>query len=200
MLRFFLWIGRQATVAQWIIILGIFFGQRMLTTIARVNPALAPLLLPVIGLILGFVLLTWIASPLFNFLLRFNRFGRLALSDDQRVASSWIGICFILAATCFVAAIFTSGLLALFGAGYFGLLLLPLAVTFNRRRGTQRYMMMAYTACVALLALPFLSLILLGDASPWRNEKLAVELLPYFIFAAGVSTWIPAILRAGAAD
>ena len=61
-----------------------------------------------IGLIIAFVMLTWIASPLFNFLLRFNRFGRLALSDDQRVASSWIGGCFLLAAACFVAAMVTS--------------------------------------------------------------------------------------------
>ena len=32
MLRFFLWIGRQARVAQWVIILGILFGPRMLAT------------------------------------------------------------------------------------------------------------------------------------------------------------------------
>ena len=103
MLRFFLWIGRQARVAQWVIILGFVFGPRILARIARANPALEPFIFPVIVLIFAFVMLTWIASPLFNFLLRFNRFGRLALSRDQRVASSWIGGCFLLAVVCFVA-------------------------------------------------------------------------------------------------
>ena len=58
--------------------------------------------MPVLVLSFAFLMLTWISSPLFNLLLRFNRFGRLALSRDQRIASSWIGGCFVLAAVSFV--------------------------------------------------------------------------------------------------
>ena len=195
MLRFFLWIGRQARVAQWVIILGIFFGPRMLARIARANPGLEPFIFPVIVLILAFVMLTWIASPLFNFLLRFNKFGRLALLRDQRIASSWIGGCFLLAVGCFVAAMVKTTSLAVFGTGYFGLLLLPLAVTFSRASGNPRRLMAAYTAGVALLGLPVMSLVLLGRASPWKDEALAYQLVTYFVLGAAVSTWLSAVVR-----
>lgn len=195
MLRFFLWIGRQARVAQWVVILGIFFGPRLLARIARANPALEPFIFPVIVVILAFVLLTWIASPLFNFLLRFNKFGRLALSHDQRIASSWIGGCFMLAIGCFVAAMVKTTSPAVFGTAYFGLLLLPLAVTFSRASGNPRQLMAAYTAAVALLGLPVMSLVLLGRASPWKDEKFAYELVPYFVLGAAVSTWLSAVVR-----
>jgi tetratricopeptide (TPR) repeat protein len=195
MLRFFLWIGRQARVAQWVIILGFLFGPRILARIARANPALEPFIFPVIVVIVAFVMLTWIASPLFNFLLRFNRFGRLALSREQRVASSWIGGCFLLAVACFVAAMVKPTSLAVFGTGYFGLLLLPLAVTFSRAAGTPRRLMAAYTAGVALLGLPVVSLLLLGSASPWKDVELAYKLVPYFVLGAAVSTWLSAVLR-----
>ena len=170
-------------MAQWVIVAGFLFGPRMLARLARVNPGLEPFVFPVIALILGFVMLTWIASPLFNFLLRFNRFGRLALSNDQRVASSWIGGCFVLALVCFVAALAKTTAVALFGTGYFGFLLLPLAVTFSRVPGTPQRVMAGYTAFVALLGLPVMSLLLLGNASPWKDETLAFQLVPFFVLA-----------------
>ena len=91
MLRFFLWMGRQSSVAQWVVLLGFVFGRKILADLARSHPVLGPIILPLLALSFAFLVLTWIASPLFNLLLRLNRFGRLALSRDQRIASSWIG-------------------------------------------------------------------------------------------------------------
>jgi hypothetical protein len=34
--------------------------------------------------------MTWIASPMFNVMLRFNKFGRYALSDDQRKGANLV--------------------------------------------------------------------------------------------------------------
>jgi tetratricopeptide (TPR) repeat protein len=194
MLRFFLWMGRQSTVAQWIVILGFVFGRRVLANLAGANPRLAPYLWPVLGLTFAFLLLTWIASPLFNLLLRFNRFGRLALSREQRIASNWIGGCFILAVVCAVSFLVTRSYLGFFGMIYFGFLLMPLAVTFGRGRGTPRRLLAAYTAVVAALGLPMLSLALLGEASPWKDVKAAVGMFQYFIGGAVISTWISAFL------
>ena len=146
MLRFFLWMGRQSKVAQWVVILGFVFGRGLLASIARARPALAPYLVPVLALSFAFLMLTWITSPLFNLLLRFNRFGRLALSRDQRIASNWIGGCFVLAAGAFVAELVRPGGLTFVCMVYFGMLLLPLAVTFGRPPGKQRRLMAAYTA------------------------------------------------------
>ncbi|MGP0069356.1 MAG: tetratricopeptide repeat protein [Isosphaeraceae bacterium] len=194
MLRFFLWIGRQSTVAQWVVILAIVFGRSILASIARTHPALEPFVLPVLALTFGFLLLTWIASPLFNLLLRLNRFGRLALSRDQRISSTWIGACFVAAAGFFVTDLVHPTSLTFLGMMYFGFLLMPLAVTFNRPPGKPRRVMAVYTGSVALMGLPILSLALLGPASPWKDGKLASELFTYCIYGSVFSTWIAAFL------
>jgi tetratricopeptide (TPR) repeat protein len=201
MLRFFLWMGRQSMVAQWVVMLGFVFGRGFLASIARTRPALAPFLVPLLVLSFAFLMLTWIASPLFDLLLRFNRFGRLALSREQRIASTWIGGCFGLAVLSFVAYLARPTPLASFGMIFFGLLLFPLAVTFGRAPGKPRWMMAAYTGALALLGLPILSLLLFDRASPWKNVDLAVKLFfEYFVFGAVLSTWFSALIRSGAGD
>src|SRR5262249_28741674 len=105
MLSFFLWSGRLGRKMQWVLILGIFFGQRVLHDLAKNNPALAPFIDPIVYALFGFVLLTWTASPLFNLMLRFNRFGRLALSREQVVASNWLAACLLITAAVFVTGL-----------------------------------------------------------------------------------------------
>ena len=197
MLRFFLWMGRQTKVAQWVVILGFVFGRQILASIARSNPALAPFLIPVLVLSFAFLMLTWISSPLFNLALRFNRFGRLALSREQRIASSWIGGCFLLALASFVIYLAHPGGSALFGMAYFGLLLLPLAVTFGLPPGRGRWLMAGYTGVLVLMGLPSLSLILFDRASPWKDIALALVLFQYFVYGAVLSTWLSAFVRSG---
>jgi tetratricopeptide (TPR) repeat protein len=200
MLRFFLWMGRQSKVAQWVVILGFVFGRSILASVAQAHPALAPFLVPVLALSFAFLMLTWISSPLFNLLLRFNRFGRLALSREQRVASNWIGGCFLLAAVSLVAYLVRPTVLASFGMVYFGLLLLPLAVTFGQAPGRPRRLMAAYTAALVLMGMPVLSLILLDRASPWQNVELASKLFEFFVYGAVLSTWISAFFRSRTGD
>ena len=171
MLRFFLWMGRQTNLAQWAVILGIVFGRQILASIASSYPALAPFLIPVLVLSLAFLMLTWISSPLFNLALRLNRFGRLALSRDERIASNWIGGCFLLALASFLVYIVRPNALASFGLVYFGLLLLPLAVTFGRPPGRPRRLIAAYTGVLVLMGLPILSLLLFDRAGPWKNVE-----------------------------
>ena len=93
MLKYFLWMSKLSGRAQWGIILVGYFGNRMLGAAAQTHPDLAPWLLPVRMLYVAFALMTWLAYPLFNLMLRLNRFGRLALSREQIVASNWVGAC-----------------------------------------------------------------------------------------------------------
>ena len=194
MLRFFLWMGRKGALAQWAVILGFIFGRKALADLARAVPAAAPIVGPLLILTFGFLLMTWISSPLFNALLQFNRFGRLALSRDQRVEANVIGGCFALAAGCFAASLAWPDGAATFGMMYFGLLLPPLAVTFRQPPGRPRRLMAAYTGVLVLLTVPTLSLLFLGAAGPWRDLPRALEFFQYFIYGAILSTWIPALL------
>lgn len=194
MLGYFLWMGRQSARAQWLVILGFIFGRKILADLMQWYPRLAPFLSPILTLSFGFLLMTWISSPLFNLALRFNRFGRMALSPAQRVESSWIGGCFLLAAGSFAVNLATGNAFAFLGMCYFGLLLLPLAMTFHQTRPGPRRLAAAYTALLALVGIsPFL-MILLGPANPLRGFAAPADLIQLFVLGAILSTWIPALV------
>ncbi|MDR3635794.1 MAG: tetratricopeptide repeat protein [Isosphaeraceae bacterium] len=195
MLRFTLWMSRKSTTAQWGIMLAFVFGRRFLDGLARQNPALKPYIEPVLLLTFGFLLLTWVASPLFNLLLRLNKFGRLALSAEQRLESSVIGGCFILAACFFLASLGFESNLTYVGVRFFGLLLFPLVVTFHRPAGKPRQVMAGVPALIAACALPAFAFVLFGSSSPLGNVEVAREWFDYFILGAILSTWLPAVLQ-----
>jgi tetratricopeptide (TPR) repeat protein len=89
-LAYFLWMSRLSSGTQTAIILGGFFGSRVLREAADANPALGPYVWPIIIAYALFVWMTWLANPLFNMLLRLSKYGRHALSREQTVTSDWI--------------------------------------------------------------------------------------------------------------
>ncbi len=192
MLGYFLWMGRQSTKAQWVVILGFVFGRKILTDLEESAPWLSPFISPILFLSFAFLLMTWVSSPLFNLALRFNRFGRLALSRDQRVESNWIGASFILAVVMFLIYLTTGDLMAKLAMGYFGLLLLPLAMTFHQRRGRPRLLAAAYTAAVALAGGAALVMLAKDIDGPLLGMG-PLELVRVFVLGAIFSTWIPTI-------
>lgn len=195
MLRFALWMGRQSTVAQWGLMLAFIFGRQLLSGLAGKNPALKPFIEPLLILTFGFLILTWIASPLFNLILRLNKFGRLALSPEQRLESSVIGGCFIVAAGFFLASLWHQNNLTWVGVRFFGLLLFPLVVTFHRPAGRPRWTMAGVTAIIAACALPAIAYALFGEASRLGSATQAVQWFEYFLLGSILSTWLPAVLQ-----
>ncbi|HRR85669.1 MAG TPA: tetratricopeptide repeat protein [Phycisphaerae bacterium] len=153
MLRYFLWMGSLSGKARWGLILGGYFGARALSSVARSNPPLAPFIAPFLILYLVFVFLTWTAGPLFNLLLRLNRFGRLALTREQIVASNWVGGSLLLAVACLGLGFGLRSNSLLVASFIFGLLSMPLAGTFDCSRGWPRTAMAFYTAVMALTGL-----------------------------------------------
>lgn len=151
MLRYFLWMGRWSRRVQWLIILGLFFGNQALGVVANTIPALRPWITPVRVAYVAFALLTWLAGPLFNLLLRFNRFGRYALSRDQVVCSNWVAGLLLAALLCLALWLALDSSLAMVGALYFGLLVLPVCGVFQCPKGWPRWAMIGYTASLALL-------------------------------------------------
>jgi tetratricopeptide (TPR) repeat protein len=97
MLRYFLWSARLGSQAQWGIMVGGYLGYRFLSDLAGRNPAAAPYIRPLLVAYAAFAIGTWLADPLFNLLLRFNRFGRLALSKRQTWASNVLAALLLLA-------------------------------------------------------------------------------------------------------
>ena len=183
MLRYFLWMSKLSQRAQWGVIVGGYLANRMLTQAARADAELAPWLLPFRIVYGTFVVLTWTAEPVFNLLLRLNRFGRLALSREQIVESNWIGAAMLLGLLS-LGAYLVSGFQEAFllFALVFGLLIIPVAGTLKIRRGRPRTAMWAYTGVLFALGLASLLPALTSSEPNWG-------LFVVFVFGVMASTW-----------
>jgi tetratricopeptide (TPR) repeat protein len=195
MLRYFLFISKFRRQGQWAIVLGAYFGNQALGQLARSVPEMAPWVLPIRILYCVFALMTWIASPLFNLMLRVNRFGRYALSREQTVASNWLGLCLLLGLVAFggwVATGFQS--VWLFAALVFGLLLLPVSAIFRCTSGWPRLTMAAYTIVTALAGIGAATMIFLYPMQPVSGVSMVRDTTDtlFWIFIVGAigSTWV----------
>lgn len=152
MLRYFLLMGRLSSGAQWAIIIGLWVLSRILRGVADQNPSLAPYLLPIIYLYAVFVVMTWLSPHLFNLMLRMNKFGRYALSAEQRQASNVLGVMIVGAAVLFGMAWWVNDaalfIFALAGVG----LMLPVAGAYHAPAGWPRRVMFGLTAFLLAVA------------------------------------------------
>lgn len=205
MLGYFLWMAKLPPRVQWGVVIGGYFGMRFLDGFGDRHPEWEPWLLPVKIAYLVFAVMTWIADPVFNLLLRLNRFGRLALSREQVVASNWLGGCIFVALAMFVAYLATGNPAASWGALGFGILALPTSAVFRCQRGRPRLLMSLYTIGMGLLVLGKFVPLLIATVTPdaaWPEGLLqaAIGLVRFcqeaFFWAAVGSFWVANILIA----
>jgi len=196
LLRYFLWMSRLSARVQWMVLVGGFLAFRGLRYFATKNPDVAPFVWPVLIVYLLFSLLTWIADPLFNLLLRLDKFGRLVLSREQVVASNWVGGCVLSGLVMVVIWLITGTRDFLIGGGVFGLLCVPLAGTFSCAPGWPRRVMGIYTGLLAFVGLSALTVLLTNPAKedtskPVEMGRLAgYVLLGLFMLGGFVSGWV----------
>ena len=190
LLRYFLWMSTLSRRAQWAVILGGLFGFRALRALAANNPALAPWITPLLVLYGLFVFFTWTAEPLFNLLLRLNRFGRYALSDEEISASNWVGgaVLAVLGAGLLYAFTRNPAMLGVVLAG--ALVVLLVSGVFRCPRGWPRTVMAVYTGAVAFLALASVPLTLANPDDP--EGGLVPLALAVLLGVAG--TWVATFL------
>ena len=201
MLKYFLWMSRFSPRGQWGIILGGYFGNQLLRGIAASNPKFAPWVLPLRIAYFCFALMTWMASPFFNLLLRINRFGRLVLSREETVASNWFGICLACALiSVFGWLIYGSASLWLIAAMIFGFLLLPVSAVFKCPAGSPRNIMAVLACCTAALGLTALGGFWVAASKPTvaaarESISMAEGCFSLFLVGAVASSWLTNILR-----
>jgi tetratricopeptide (TPR) repeat protein len=191
MLAYFLWMSRLSGRAQMAVILVGYFGSKFLRQLAKTYPDIAPYVLPVTILYSLFVLMTWLANPLFEMLLCFSRYGRYALSARQR------GAAYALMATLSGTVLLVSiGLAANSKPTWIaGLILagltIPLTTTIRAEPGWRRSVLIALTACLVLLGA---GAVALGSAA------LGPTLFVAFVIGVLVFFWVgslTSVSRAG---
>jgi hypothetical protein len=130
---------------------------------------------------LVFILLTWITGPLFNLLLRLDRFGRLALSHEQIVESNWIGGVLLLSALSELTYLVSNQDSAQVAALVFLLLLFPIAGVFRTPLGWTRKVMLVYSGFTALLGLTSIPFVRFGPE--FAGDPLVVVFVAYVMLA-----------------
>lgn len=164
MLAYFLWMGRQSGRMQAVFLIGMLFGGRFIRTTAESNPGLGVVLWPLLGLFYLFIYLSWTAVPMFNLLLRLDRFGRFVLSHEEKVASNWFGACVVASLGSLVAWAVTGDFRYGFGAAVCAVLSICVTVTLART-GKSRVIFGVATAALALLGGVGIGLLFAGQAS-----------------------------------
>ncbi len=152
MLAYFLWMGRQSSRMQWALVLGVFFGGGLIGGLAAANPERGWFLWPILGLFYVFVYLSWTAQPMFDLFLRFDRFGRHVLSDDQRTASTWFGATLFLALASAAWWLAGDSKAGMFATLTLAALSICVASTF-RAREKHRAILGVATAALAIVAI-----------------------------------------------
>jgi hypothetical protein len=172
---------------QWGLVVGFLIAQRVLSSVADAHPAWSPYIWTLLYCYIAFALMTWIAYPLFNLLLRLDRFGRLALDEDQTRGANWLGLCLFTALAYLVAALSLGaiGWYMLMPALVFGLLCVPVSAIWRCSQGWPRQVMLGVTLLMLVMGLV---LCVPVDALPRRqiwSELLIllwlgiVEVFPY---------------------
>lgn len=138
MLSWFLWMAKLQQKAQFGVIIFAYIGYQILNGIAANNPGLAPWINPFLIVYVAFALMTWLAVPLFNLVLRTNKFGRLALSDEQIRTSTWVGLCVVGSVGMLIAYFFAGSFEFLGCALAFALIIPPISRVYNCSEGWPR--------------------------------------------------------------
>ncbi len=130
--RLMMKLSRLDSRVQFALIIGMWIGIRFLNSLARNNDWLVPWVLPISLAYLAFVMMSWIAVPVFNAFLRFHPFGRYLLSTKEKWASNTILIAFaiggVVALLCGIQGSWLAGFLAAVFSIY---LTIPLSIPFN---------------------------------------------------------------------
>jgi hypothetical protein len=151
LLRFFLWMARLSGRAQWFVIIGAWVAYNILSGVARQNPTLAPFLRPVLVAYIVFAVMTWVAYPLLNLVLRLHRYGRYALSAEQVHHANLIGGLVAVAVLAIIGRYALDVYPLTWLAFVSGFLVIPVAGAYVCHRGWPRQVMFAAAAVMAVV-------------------------------------------------
>jgi tetratricopeptide (TPR) repeat protein len=199
-LRVELWRGRQPKFIRYMFALGFVSAELIFLAIAVTRPDFRIPAVVLFCLSMGVPFVAPTANALFNYFLCFDRFGRHALSSDQRRVSASVGGCLlipvVLSITVVVLVLSNESLPLTFC----GMLIVPVCLTVTRKPGRPRTHAAICVLWIVLLAAPALSVSLLGESSPWKRPESAYSLFVYSLLLACLTTWLSAMLPSARSD
>ncbi|MDA7874110.1 tetratricopeptide repeat protein [Rhodopirellula sp.] len=164
--RFYVSLSRLNGKAAFYLIVGAWVLMQLLSRLAEQYPVLQPVVFPIIVLYAMFVILTWIANPLFNTFLRFHPFGQHLLNRSQTWASNLIAPCLLISGCSLIIGVLCSDIwLGVLAGAYWLGMAVPIACTFGMEDQRRRVYLGAITVAIALIPVGGTVLSLLADSS-----------------------------------
>ncbi len=185
-LGFFLWMSRLDGRTRTGLIIGAYIGYQVLKNVARHSDELRPYALVLVGLYVGFVLLTWTAVPLFNLTLRLNTHGWHALDKEDKIATDGFGALILTGVTLVGLAIWLGQSLLYQWAAYCGVMAIVFStVVMNLAWRTRPVMFYAGATAagsglIALILTPFDLLLTLPAWIAFAISLLIFMFSPHF--------------------
>lgn len=149
--------GKLTAGGSWQFIIGIYIAYQVIRRIAAKSPGLEPFLTPLIYIIAGLFLLTWIIDPLMNTYLLSNKYGKILLDEDSKLMAQLCSISLVIGVLSGIGFLTFAPfrfleILALIGV--FGLI--PLGTFLHPTKESNRKTTLYFT--IGIFAVGFLSL------------------------------------------
>lgn len=163
------------------IMIGLWFGVNYLNRLAGQQPDLAPFLMPLVYVMVGIFLLTWIIDPIMNFYLLTNPYGRHLLDQEDKTMAALVGGSLSLAVLSLIGYLVVGGPLLQGLAFAFLVLTIPLGSFLRPVRKSQKQILTVYTVVLALVGIGGLLL-----ANGWLINVALFGLLAYQFLINGM--------------
>ena len=154
-LGYFMWMATKTAGMQWVIILGLYFGYRVISAVLIQNPATQGIAYAFMGLYLLFCITTWFAGPISNAFLVLHPFGRMVLTPWERFGGLAVGTAILLTLAALTVEFFLQIGMGVTLAMCIGFPAIPMAMMFQAQEGTPRKVMAAVTVAAFAMAIGF---------------------------------------------
>ena len=168
MLKYFLFMSKLGTKGAWMVLIGAFILSRFLG--------------PFIIVYLIFALMTWLSQPIFDLLLRLDKYGRLVLMEDQIAASNWVGGLFLGGILFGLAGLILGKGLLIWTALGIAALALPVSGVFKAQSTKIKLIMGGYAFILALILIGSVWAALSGNPG-------YIRLVNTYIIMLAIYTW-----------
>jgi Tfp pilus assembly protein PilF len=181
-LKYVFWISKLGKGLMWGLVIGVYVLVRLI--------ALLPAMKPILILYILFVLSTWLINPIFNLFLRFDRYGKYALTKSEIMASNLVVTSIFLAIAVAVVSLIINLPLLLPGALALFLLVIPISGTASFFPGSSGKYRKALWFTIVLAAI-----MLAGFALFLFIPGAAVALFAITIIGSVIFSWIAGLMR-----
>ena len=187
LLRYSLWLSKFEGKMAFAVIVGFYILFRILRSISKSNPQLEPYITPIIAVYIGFVILTWLGTPIFNLFLRLHPIGRYVLDADEVKASNWVGLLFCIGLVGLAVWLITDWIAFIMLAASSAALMIPVSSSVGHGKEKGGKALRIYALILGGLALAAFALALVD---------LVLALIPGGLFLIGffAYTWVANIM------